>query len=262
MDKNPFDRRSAWVDILISANHKEGKVLVDNKLVIVKRGQFLTSEVKISERWKWGRTAVRSFLQLLESDGMIHKLVQPNKFIIIEVLNYDKYQNQTTLETTESTENTGVNVSACTTEQTTAKQQTDNSQTSNEQLPNTNNNDNNDNNNNNENKKDIYTPSKQKGKKNVVPKAQYAEYVTMTESEHQKLVAQFGTTKVERMIEVLDNYKGSIGKIYKSDYKAILSWVVDKVNKEIVDRQAVKKNNPSQPDYEIKELEKQIRGLG
>lgn len=29
-------------------------------------------------------------------------------------------------------------------------------------------------------------------------------------------------------VEVLDNYKGSTGKKYKSDYRAILSWVVDK----------------------------------
>lgn len=31
------------------------------------------------------------------------------------------------------------------------------------------------------------------------------------------------------MIEILDNYKGAKGKRYKSDYRAILSWVVNRL---------------------------------
>lgn len=54
----------------------------------------------------------------------------------------------------------------------------------------------------------------------------------MTEAEHKKLIEQYGEEKTARMIEALDNYKGSKGKQYKSDYRAILSWVVDKVEKE------------------------------
>jgi hypothetical protein len=34
------------------------------------------------------------------------------------------------------------------------------------------------------------------------------------------------------LVEILDNYKGSTGKKYKSDYRAILSWCVDKLNEE------------------------------
>jgi hypothetical protein len=34
------------------------------------------------------------------------------------------------------------------------------------------------------------------------------------------------------MIEVLDNYKGANGKKYKSDYRAILNWVVERVERE------------------------------
>ena len=34
------------------------------------------------------------------------------------------------------------------------------------------------------------------------------------------------------MIQILDNYKGANGKKYKSDYRAILNWVVDKYNEE------------------------------
>ena len=54
----------------------------------------------------------------------------------------------------------------------------------------------------------------------------YAEFVKMTEKEHGKLVAQFGESGTRACIEKLDNAKGSKGYKYKSDYRAILSWVV------------------------------------
>jgi len=65
--------------------------------------------------------------------------------------------------------------------------------------------------------------------KTKVNKIKYAEFVFMKESEYQKLIQQYGEENTERMIAVLDNYKGSKGKTYKDDYRAILSWVVEKV---------------------------------
>ena len=52
----------------------------------------------------------------------------------------------------------------------------------------------------------------------------------MTNDEHEKLVATHGAADTSRLIEILDNYKGSSGKKYVSDYRAILSWVVDELN--------------------------------
>ena len=72
---------------------------------------------------------------------------------------------------------------------------------------------------------------KPKAKKTAEPKTAYAEYVTMTDKEHEKLLADFGEDATGKMIAVLDNYKGSSGKSYKSDYRAILVWVVDEVKK-------------------------------
>lgn len=63
-------------------------------------------------------------------------------------------------------------------------------------------------------------------------KVQYAEYVRMKESDYQKLVTRFGDAAVKRMIEVLDSYKGANGKKYKDDYRAILNWVVERVQKD------------------------------
>lgn len=64
------------------------------------------------------------------------------------------------------------------------------------------------------------------------PKVQWAEFVSMTNAEHQKLLDTHGPADTERLIEILDNYKGATGKTYKSDYRAILNWVVTRLQDE------------------------------
>ncbi|MGI5849297.1 MAG: DUF4373 domain-containing protein [Christensenellales bacterium] len=56
--------------------------------------------------------------------------------------------------------------------------------------------------------------------------AAYGENVRMTPGEYAKLESAYGAEGARRMAEILDNYKGATGKAYKSDYRAILSWVV------------------------------------
>ena len=64
-------------------------------------------------------------------------------------------------------------------------------------------------------------------------KKHYAENVTLTTEEYTKLCEAHTEAGVKRMIEILDNYKGQNGKRYKSDYRAILNWVVQRYNEEI-----------------------------
>ncbi len=74
-------------------------------------------------------------------------------------------------------------------------------------------------------------PEAGKNKKKSEPeKKKYAEFVSMTEKEYEKLVERFGQAFTMACIEELDNYKGAKkGRTYASDYRAILSWVVDRV---------------------------------
>jgi len=58
-------------------------------------------------------------------------------------------------------------------------------------------------------------------------KRPFAQFVTMTEEEHAKLIETYGSEATRKAIERLDNYKGSSGKRYKSDYRALLAWVVE-----------------------------------
>ena len=68
---------------------------------------------------------------------------------------------------------------------------------------------------------------KEKEKEKEIRK--YADNVRMAEGEYNKLLSNYGKKQVDRMVQKLDNYKGSNGKKYKSDYRAILTWVIESV---------------------------------
>lgn len=78
-----------------------------------------------------------------------------------------------------------------------------------------------------------------------------AEFVKMTKTEFGILLERFGKDRTLKAVEKLDNWKGSKGKRYKSDYRAILSWVID----------AVTSNGSTQfPDYYSQKFEKTLTG--
>ena len=66
-----------------------------------------------------------------------------------------------------------------------------------------------------------------------VPQKRYAEKVKMTESEYNNLVEKYSEEGARWMITKLDNYKAARGMEYKSDYRAILNWVVKEWQKEL-----------------------------
>lgn len=63
-------------------------------------------------------------------------------------------------------------------------------------------------------------------------KHKYAPEVLLTEEEYGKLVAEHGEDGAKWMIQKLDDYKASRGTTYKSDYRAILNWVVGEYQKQ------------------------------
>ncbi len=193
-EDKPFSKGQAWIDLLLSANHDDKKVVLGSELITVQKGSFITSIRKLCTNWGWSNTKVISFLKLLEQDKMITYFSDTKK-TLVTIENYGLYQD-------EEIEKRHVNDTKATQKH-------------------TNNNDNNI-----SSKEDIYTQSKKP------KKLKYADYVSMTEKDYKKLVDKYGEGLTKKMIEVLDNYKGAKGKQYKSDYHAILNWVVDKVTKE------------------------------
>jgi hypothetical protein len=90
-------------------------------------------------------------------------------------------------------------------------------------------------------------PNPRRTRAQSAPKVQWAENVTMTNDEHEKLLAAHGPADAARLIEILDNYKGSSGKKYQSDYRAILSWCVDRLEKEKRELGHSGRVNPTEP---------------
>ncbi|MPM18377.1 hypothetical protein SDC9_64786 [bioreactor metagenome] len=68
--------------------------------------------------------------------------------------------------------------------------------------------------------------------KNNTARVRYADNVSMTQEEYGKLLSAYGEAATGRLIEILDNYKGASGKKYLSDYRAILNWVVSRLDEE------------------------------
>lgn len=91
LDKEPFDKRSAWVDLLLTANHSDKKILFNGELITIKRGQILTSVRKLSVKWKWSVNKVYRFLKLLENDEMLQKESDKDR-TLLTIENYSIFQ--------------------------------------------------------------------------------------------------------------------------------------------------------------------------
>lgn len=90
-EKRTFSKFEAWVDLLLLANHKNNKFILGNELIEVEKGSFVTSEMKLMERWGWGKSKLRGFLDMLEKDEMIVKKSDRKK-TTITICNYCVYQ--------------------------------------------------------------------------------------------------------------------------------------------------------------------------
>lgn len=86
----PYDRAHAWIDMILLANHENKKFMLGNELVEVKQGSFITSEIKLMERWGWSKAKIRAFLDLLQKDEMIVKKSDRKK-TTITIVNYEDY---------------------------------------------------------------------------------------------------------------------------------------------------------------------------
>ena len=82
----------AWIDMLLMANYKDKKIIFDGAFETVERGAFITSMVKLSERWNMNRRTVKRFLDTLQQDGMI-TYVCTRKRTSIRIEKYELYQS-------------------------------------------------------------------------------------------------------------------------------------------------------------------------
>lgn len=91
----PFTKGQAWVDLILIANHTDGFFFVRGVKIDIKRGQTGCSEITLSKRWRWSRNKVRRFLLWLENERQIKQQTLYKITSIITILNYGKYQDDT-----------------------------------------------------------------------------------------------------------------------------------------------------------------------
>ncbi|HFQ3078776.1 TPA: DnaD domain protein [Staphylococcus aureus] len=92
-EKRTFSKFEAWIYLLMEANHSKAKVPIGNQIVTVERGQRLRSILTLSDLFNWSRFKVKTFLDLLESDGML-EVKTTSKYTLITIVNYDFYQSE------------------------------------------------------------------------------------------------------------------------------------------------------------------------
>lgn len=92
-DKEPFDKRSAWIDLLLLANYIDTKTIYKEEVIVCKRGDVNLSILQLSDRWKWSRDKTRRFLKALETDGML-KLKANTHRTVITICDYEFFSQK------------------------------------------------------------------------------------------------------------------------------------------------------------------------
>jgi hypothetical protein len=96
-EKRQYSKFEAWVDILLMANYQDNKFVLGNTTMVVKRWSFITSEIKMMDKWGWSKSKLRAFLKLLKDEQMIISIVDSKK-TTITIVKYDDYQYSETKE--------------------------------------------------------------------------------------------------------------------------------------------------------------------
>lgn len=99
----PFTKAQAWIDLIGMANYADKTKYYNGKFHKIMRGQLVTSQRTLAERWKWSKTKVQTYIQTLVQADML-TADYTNKWTVLTVVNYAKYQDwQTAEKTTEKT---------------------------------------------------------------------------------------------------------------------------------------------------------------
>lgn len=189
--------RSAWIDLLLLANHRDAEIIFDYKPMTIKRGQYLTSVRRLSARWSWSKNRVLKFLKLLESLQMIER--QSNKQrTLLTIVKYEVYQcSQDTDKDTgmDTPIDTGMD---------TGMPQTKNVKNG-------------------------------KNEKNNTIRHKYGEFkhVLLSDEDMEKLKADYQDDVINKAITILDEYLETSGKTYKNYYLVLKKWSLDRAMEEI-----------------------------
>lgn len=173
--KNPVCVQLAIL-CLVKANHKQQKIILNQKEVILERGQFVSGLFSLSHEMHTSMQKVRTALKILSNCGFLTRK-STNKFSIITIEKYGQYQDGECLSNNQNNKPV------------TNKQQTNNKQIT------TDNNDKNDKN--DKNVKNVTTSSSQKF-------AFSGDILKIPEASHLKFIKAFPEIDLNREYEKMD----------------------------------------------------------
>jgi hypothetical protein len=91
--KEPFDQRSAWIDLINAAAYHDDRVFwVSGEAITLKRGEFFASIRYLARRWKWSKNRVDRFLKSCISRERISGQREGQHGTVYLIVNYALYQ--------------------------------------------------------------------------------------------------------------------------------------------------------------------------
>lgn len=96
----------AWIDMLLMANYKDKQIRCRGTVETIRRGSFVTSILKLAERWGMNRKTVKNFLDVLQQNGMI-TYTTSNRWTTVSISNYLLYQGFPGFESSEDGQQNG-----------------------------------------------------------------------------------------------------------------------------------------------------------
>lgn len=90
----PFDKRSAWVQLIMMANTERKKFVTSRgETIIVNRGQLFTSVRSLSNLFHWSKGKVERYTKMLENLKMV-TLKRTKNGTLVTIVNYGLYQDR------------------------------------------------------------------------------------------------------------------------------------------------------------------------
>jgi len=90
--EEPFTHAQAWVDLIAMANYADKTKFYKGSFQKIKRGQIITSQRTLAERWKWSKAKVATFIRTLVDAEMV-TTDNTSRWTVLTIVNYAKYQD-------------------------------------------------------------------------------------------------------------------------------------------------------------------------
>lgn len=82
---------SVWIHLLLLANHKETKRMINGRVIVVQAGQLITSRKSLSAKTGVNESKVERILSMLKSEQQIEQH-GTSKFRVISIVKWGEYQ--------------------------------------------------------------------------------------------------------------------------------------------------------------------------